>query len=124
MVDIPTIGAILASVKTATEIAKMLNDSNVSLERAEMKLKLAELISSLADTKMEAAEIQEVILAKDRKIKELEEAQALHLKMEWYNSVYYQKNEGGGKSAYCPQCYDSERKTELLPNRWTGSGAI
>ena len=58
MAEIATIGAILTSVKTATEIAKMLKDSDLSLENAEMKLKLAELVSSLTDAKLEAVKIQ------------------------------------------------------------------
>ena len=114
MVDISTVGAILTSVKTATEIAKMLKDSDLSLEKAEIKLKLADLVVSLADAKMEAADIQELILAKDSRIRELEEAQALHLKMEWREPVYYQKNESGEESSFCPQCYDSERKAIRL----------
>ena len=52
------------------------NEKNVSLEKAETKLKSADLVSSLADAKLEAAKIQDLLLEKDRRIKELEEAQA------------------------------------------------
>ena len=65
MTEISTISAILGSVKTATEIAKLIKDSYFSLEKAEMKLKLAELISALADAKIEISEIQELILQKE-----------------------------------------------------------
>lgn len=58
MADIATISAIFSSVKTATEIAKLIKDSNTSLEEAEIKLKMAELISALADIKIELSEVQ------------------------------------------------------------------
>ena len=41
MPDIATIGAFLTSIKTATEIAKALREVDVSLEKAETKLKIA-----------------------------------------------------------------------------------
>ena len=80
MPDVATINSILTSVKTASEIAKLLKDSDISLEKAETKLKLADLVSSLADVKLEAAKIQDLLLEKDRRIKKLEEAQVLHSK--------------------------------------------
>ncbi len=46
--DIAAIGSLLSSLKTATDIAKFIKDSDVSLEKAETKLKLAELVSALA----------------------------------------------------------------------------
>ena len=65
------IGSILSSIKTATDIAKFINDSNISLEQADHRLKLAELISTLANAKIEIADIQELILEKDEEIKSL-----------------------------------------------------
>ena len=53
MADLATIGAALSSLKTATEIVKFIRESDVNLEKAELKLKLADLLGSLADTKME-----------------------------------------------------------------------
>ena len=49
MADIATIAAALGSLKTATDIAKLIKDSGSSLEQAEVKLQIAELISSLAE---------------------------------------------------------------------------
>jgi hypothetical protein len=36
--DIPTIAAVLTSIKSATDIAKLLKEINLSLEIAEVKL--------------------------------------------------------------------------------------
>lgn len=46
MPDIITFAAFLGSIKTATEIAKAIKLSDSSLEKAELKLKIAELIES------------------------------------------------------------------------------
>ena len=74
MPDIATIGAVLSSLKTATDIAKFLRESDLSLERAELKLKIAELVGALADAKIELTEVQEALSAKDKHIAELENA--------------------------------------------------
>ena len=53
--DMTAITAVLGSIKTATEIAKYIKDSNVSFEKAETKLRLAELIGALADAKLKSS---------------------------------------------------------------------
>jgi hypothetical protein len=61
MPAIASIAAILSSIKTATDIAKFLRESDLSLQRAELKLKLADLVSALAEAKIELTEIQETL---------------------------------------------------------------
>ena len=80
--DFASVSAVLGSIKTATEIAKILKESNVSLEKAEFKLKLAELISSLADAKIEMSEIQQLLVEKDSKIRKLNERLSIKDKLE------------------------------------------
>ena len=69
MPDLTAIGAVLGSLKTATEIAKFIRESDVSIERAELKLKVADLIGALADVKLELVELQDSFAAKDQRIK-------------------------------------------------------
>lgn len=69
--DIASISAALAGIKSATEIAKIIKDSGASLEQAEIRLKLADLISALADAKIEIANIREVVSDKESEIKDL-----------------------------------------------------
>lgn len=71
MPDIATISAFLGSIKTATDIAKAIKNADSSLEKAELKLKIAELMESLADVKIQAAEIRELVQEKDEEIKHL-----------------------------------------------------
>jgi hypothetical protein len=79
--DIGAISAIISSIKTATDIAKLIKDSDISLEKAEFRLKPAELISALADAKIQVAEIQQALEEKDAKLRRLHEQIAVKQKL-------------------------------------------
>jgi rubrerythrin len=108
MPDIATIGTFLTSIKTATELAKAIKSVDVSLERAETKLKIADLIESLADARMQAAEIQELIQDKDKRIAELEKVLELKAKLIRIEEAYYEINESGKPvgAPYCSHCWE------------------
>jgi uncharacterized protein YfcZ (UPF0381/DUF406 family) len=112
--DIGTIGTLLSSVKTASEIAKLIKDSGLSLEKAEAKMKLAELISSLADVKSEAAEIQQSILDKDARIRELEGEAKVRNELKWREPCYFLPNSEGIEEPFCQHCYDSSKNLSRL----------
>ena len=112
--DIAAVGSLLASLKTATEIAKFIRESDVSLEKAEAKLKLAELVSALADAKLEAAEIQQAILDRDEEIRQLKAAAKLRIELTWRQPCYYLLSAAGIEEPYCQNCYDSEKKLSRL----------
>src|SRR5690349_6965957 len=95
MADLATIGAALSSLKTATEIVRFIRESDVSLEKAELKLKLADLLSSLADAKMELTEVQDALVEKDKKIAELEDAFQSKDKFVRQYDAYYIAGENG-----------------------------
>jgi hypothetical protein len=110
MADMLVIGSVLSSLKTATDIAKFIKESNVSLEQADHKLKLAELISALADAKIEIAEIQELILEKDEELKSLQNQLDVSKNIIWQEPYYFIEDDQGRHGPYCQPCYDSERK--------------
>jgi hypothetical protein len=113
MADIATIGTFLTSIKTATEIAKAIKSVDVSLEKAETKLKIADLIESLAEARMQAAEIQEILQEKDGRIAELEKAFELKSKLVRDGEAYYQVDENGNPTGdpYCSHCWEVNHKT-------------
>src|SRR5688572_15680002 len=116
MPDITTIGAVLNSLKTATDIAKFIRESDVSLERAELKLKVADLVSALADVKLELVELQESFAQKEQRIKELEEAfQSRDTLVRRYDA-YYQADALGQPVGvpYCLRCWENEHKQRQL----------
>jgi hypothetical protein len=109
--DVASIAALLGSVKTATDIAKLFKDSNLSFEKAEGKLKLAELVSALADVKLEASEVQQMLLEKDERIRELERELQIKANLKWKEPCYWMVNtEQGEEEPYCQHCYDSSHK--------------
>ena len=108
------------SVKSAIEIAKLLKDSADSFDKAEVKLQLAELIGSLADAKMQIAEIQEALIDSDREKKAL--LNKLNLKENLvYEKPYYWKKDGGNKEGpFCQLCYDKNDKLIRLQDWGNG----
>lgn len=116
MPDLATIGAALSSLKTATDIVKFLRESDLSLERAELKLKLADLLGSLADAKIELVEVQETLIKKDRRITELEEAFQNKDSLVRRSDAYYTADKNGEPTGvpYCLRCWENEHKKRQL----------
>lgn len=116
MTDIATISAVLSSLKTATDIAKFLRESDLSLERAELKLKLADLAGALADAKFELSEVQEALSVKDKRIAELEDAFQSKDGLVRRYDAYYQMDEAGSPIgvAYCLRCWENDHKKRQL----------
>jgi ribosomal protein L37AE/L43A len=112
--DLATIATALSSIKTATEIAKLIKSGEKSLEQAEYKLKVAELVGALADAKIEIAGIQDIILEKDKKISSLEERFNLRESMVWEKPYYWKKSTDQKDGPFCQQCFDNEQKAIRL----------
>jgi hypothetical protein len=118
--DITSISAALASIKTAADIAKLIKDSDSSLERAESKLRLAELMSSLADAKLELIEIQQALSDKDARIRSLEGQLAVRGRLQWESPYYWLETASSKEGPYCQRCFDTEEK--LIRLQGNGSG--
>lgn len=113
--DITTIATLLGNVKTATEIAKAIKDSGTTLEAAEVKFKLAELISALADVKMEAATVQTELLDAQEQIRKLEAAAKQRAALVWRQPCYWMRRElDGVEEPYCQPCFDGDGKLSRL----------
>jgi hypothetical protein len=108
MPDIATLTAFLTSLKSATDIVKVIREAGFSFEKAEGKLKLAALMESLADARIHAVEIQQVIQEKDDRIAELKNALELKAKLARKDDAYYELNEDGNPSGapYCSHCWE------------------
>ncbi len=106
--DIASISAALAGIKSATEIAKLIKDSGASLEQAEIKLQLADLISALADAKIEIANIREAVSEKETQINELNKKLEVKENIVWQEPYYFIVENGNKDGPYCQKCYDSK----------------
>lgn len=109
--EISAITAALSGIKNATDIAKLIKNSGASLEAAEIKLKLADLIEALAEAKIELANVREIVATKEDEIKALKTQLSVQGKVVWEEPYYFVVgNEGGKDGPYCQKCYDSEKK--------------
>ncbi|WP_295873575.1 hypothetical protein [uncultured Zhongshania sp.] len=120
MPDIATIGTVLGSIKTATEIAKLIKDSGSSLEQAELKLQMAELISTLADAKIEVANIQAQLIDKEDEISKLQSLLTQKKSMVWEKPYYWYEEEGHRNGPFCQRCYDVDSKLIRLQGGTNG----
>ena len=111
MPDIGTISALLTSVKTATDIAKLVKDSGSSLEAAEIKLNMAELISTLADVKIELAEVQDELRAKELSIQRLENELSKKQGTTFDGRMYWSS---GDDTPFCAICMEKDEKYHHL----------
>lgn len=116
MPDIAAIGAVLSSLKAATDIAKFIRESDLSIERAELKLKVADLVSALADVKLETVELQDAFAAKEARIRELEEAFQSKDSLVRRRDAYYRLDDRGDPVgvSYCLRCWECDHKQRQL----------
>lgn len=116
MPDIATISAALSSLKTAVDIAKYFRESDFSLEKAEMKLKVADLVGALAEAKLKLVEVQDLIIEKDRRIAELQEAFESKSSLVRRHDAYYEMDANGNPLgvAFCLRCWEGEHKKRQL----------
>lgn len=120
--SITTITSLLGGVKTATDIARAIKDSGATLEGAEMKLKLADLISALADVKIEAATVQTQLLEAQEQIRKLEAAARRRAALVWRQPCYWMPRESDGvEEPYCQRCYDKEQNLARLHDDGRGA---
>ena len=116
MDGITAVGGVFTSIKTAIDIAKLIKEGGISLEKADVKLQFAELIGALADVKIELAEVQELLAKKDRRIADLEESLSIKEKVIKNFDAYYCLNEQGNPEGdpYCLHCWETEGKLRSL----------
>ena len=112
--DITSVTAVLGSIKTATDIARLIKDSDLSLEKAETKLKLADLIGALADAKLEVVGVQQTLAEAETRIRELEIRLNTKAKVQWKEPSYWLETETGQDGPFCQKCYDTEGKLVRL----------
>jgi hypothetical protein len=77
-----------------------------------LKLKLADLISALAEAKIELTEVQETIAQKDKRIAELEEALQSSDSLVRRYDAYYHTDENGQPIGipFCLRCWENDHK--------------
>jgi hypothetical protein len=115
MTDPPSILQALQSIKAAMDIAKGLTAAGSSFEKAELKMKIAELAELLVNARMAALDAQEQIGQLEAKIVELQKAKDVRDKLVARDGVYYVKDGETTSGPYCVRCFETDAK--LMPVR-------
>lgn len=94
----------ISSLKAAWEVAKALKVATDTIDDAHIKLQMAELISALADAKIEAAENAEEIFELKKLLKTKNE-------LKYIDGKYFKVGESGEQEGpFCSTCYDTTSK--------------
>ncbi len=118
--DLTAVTAVLGNLKTATDIAKFIKDSDISLDKAETKLKLSELINALADAKLEVVNVREELSQAESRVRELETELQVQGSIRWQEPLYWLDVKGAPDGPFCQHCYDSARKLIRLQGNGEG----
>lgn len=115
MADGFSLAGTLQALKAANEIAKVLRSTDVSFERAEIKIKVAELADALSDARMTALDAQEEITRLQSRIKELEARNDVRSRIRLRHSMYYLAEADDKESGpYCVACFETKDRTIAL----------
>jgi len=110
MIDLTAINAITTSVTAAIDIAKAIKDADVSLEKAELKMRVAELLGALADAKIASAEIVDSLHQKEIEIEHLREKLRFKEKLVRVGEAYFEIDNSGKATGdpYCSNCWETK----------------
>jgi len=112
VVDITVVGTALSSIKSALEIVKAIREAGETFQAAEWKLKLADLMETLADARIEVVNVQDVVLDREKRIKELEDALAKTGELVRHLDAYYIQSDEGKPTGHpkCLRCWDVDHR--------------
>ncbi|UHJ63251.1 hypothetical protein [Vibrio furnissii] len=125
--DIATITAGLGSIKTAIDIGREVQNASSSLEEAQIKLKLADLMGNLAEAKLQFIDAQDQILTLKRKIEELESKKSLATLVRRDGNFLLPKGteiEPYGEGPWCTSCFEANDRLITLHHKCNGVVAV
>lgn len=114
MADVASVASALAAVKTSLEIAKGLRAGSASLESAELKMKILELVEALGDARQNLLDAQDEIRALRTRIAELEHAGDVRSRLVRRDRLFYLPDGESESGPYCPRCVEAENKLITL----------
>ncbi|MFH2051220.1 MAG: hypothetical protein ABIK96_02025 [bacterium] len=110
MNEIGSVAAILGSLKTAAEIVKLISETDTDLQKAEQRMKLAEVLGALADAKLEAVSVRDLLAAKEAEISDLRAQIETSKLVFWKTPSYYIEGKDEPEGPFCQRCYDADKK--------------
>jgi hypothetical protein len=113
---ITAIATATSSLRMAADVGRAIVESDGTLERAELKLKLADMMGAVADARSQIATIQEATLEQQREIQRLKGAfESRDKVLRWHDAYYYINAEGKAAGrAHCAKCWDDAQLLRIL----------
>ncbi|MBO0125109.1 hypothetical protein [Agrobacterium sp. OT33] len=112
----------IAAVTAALGLVKELREIDAQYDKAEMKLKIAELTEALSDTKQGVADVAQALKEKDEEIDRLKKAlQRREITVE-RRGYRYRQNANGDPvgDPFCPICLEEGNFTLTAPSYEVG----
>ncbi len=108
MPDPSSIIATLAAIKNSMDVVKAVKEADYDLDKAILKEKIAILVDSLLEAKIEASETLNLIQEKENKISKLEKLLKFKSKLIRHQGKYYEADKSGNikGEAYCSKCWE------------------
>jgi len=118
MPDPSSIIATLAAIKNSIDVVKAVKAADYDLDKSILKEKIAILVDSLLEAKIQANETLDVIQEKDKRVNELENLLKFKANLVRKNGLYFATDDGEiVDEPYCPFCWESEKKAIHLEKR-------
>lgn len=105
--DSNTLVGALGSLKAASDIVRGISAASTSLEKAELKLRIAELADLLVGARMAVVEAQEEIISLRAQVAALRARADDRSKLVKRGNVYFFNEDAGESGPYCPRCCES-----------------
>jgi hypothetical protein len=119
--DISTVlPALLDNITKAIDLAKTIKEGDISGEEAEIQLRVADLLSALADAKLDIADIQQTLVAKDAEIDTLKEKLKVKVNVQWEKPYYWLTGSEKKDGPFCQHCFDESQKLTRLQGSGDG----
>jgi hypothetical protein len=117
--ELTTISAALSGLKRATEMVSALTRGDVTLEKAELKVKLADVLGELAEARTALVEAHEALEANEKEMQRLLGAVRLKDQVVRYGDAYFSKASNGSPTGdpYCTFCFESDGRLLHLTDR-------
>ncbi len=111
MPDATSIIATLAAIKHSIDVVKAVKDADYDLDKAILKEKIAILVDSLLEAKIQAGETLDLIQEKDKEIAKLEDLLSFKNKLLRKDGKYYESDNDGNSmnEPFCPRCWEVEK---------------
>lgn len=105
-----TVAEVLTSVSTAVGIAKTIAEINKGFEEAEYQLKVAQLMTALAEAQIQLSTLQIEVASKDNEIVRLSRFSNETDGLVRHNSLYYRASADGSAigAPFCAHCIENK----------------